>query len=311
MYYPSAFFRAKAREALKGRWQTALLIALVVNLPTLLVQGIAAFTGNDPVNRLQSLVVVSSRDGVLTEQLLVNELGAFVRSTGFLTTQGLNLLAWVVTPCLALGMYKWLEDRLRGQDGPVSTVFCRVRLFLKALGLEILVILKVFLWTLPGIALYAVSMIPLFRAGSDPVQQASALRTTNLLIFPVLAAILVPGVLAALRYALSDYVMADRPETKIRACVSRSKELMKDNKKNLFFLLLSFLLWYLLEMLVSSLLSGLGSGILSLVFQMLAGLALNTYMACSVASFYLAQSEGVPSPAAQEPEEQKEDISFP
>ena len=55
MYYPSAFFRLRARRALKGRWQTALLIALVVNLPTLLIQGISAFTGNDLRERLESV----------------------------------------------------------------------------------------------------------------------------------------------------------------------------------------------------------------------------------------------------------------
>ena len=42
MYFPSAYFRAKARAALKGHWQTALLIALVVNLPSLLMQAISA-----------------------------------------------------------------------------------------------------------------------------------------------------------------------------------------------------------------------------------------------------------------------------
>ena len=311
MYFPSSFFRTRAREALKGRWQTALLIALVVNLPTLLVQGVSAFTGNDPLNRLQALVISASRDGMLTEQLLVSEMSAFVRSTGFLVTRGLSLLAWIVTPCLALGMYKWLEDRLRGQDGPVSTVFCRARQFFRALGLDLLIILKVLAWMLPGIALYVASMIPLVRAGANPVRQASALQSLNMTLLPVMAAILVPGIMAALRYALADFILADKPETPIRACVSRSKELMKDNKKSLFFLMVSFLLWYLLEMLVSSMLSGLGSGVLSLVFQMLAGLALNTYMACSVAFFYLVQAEGVRSPAAQAPEEQKEDISFP
>ena len=50
MYYPSGYFKAKARDALKGCWQTALLIALIVNLPGLLAQGISVFTGNDPVH---------------------------------------------------------------------------------------------------------------------------------------------------------------------------------------------------------------------------------------------------------------------
>ena len=40
----SADFKAKARAALSQHWQTALLIALIVNLPTLLMQGPSPIT---------------------------------------------------------------------------------------------------------------------------------------------------------------------------------------------------------------------------------------------------------------------------
>ena len=53
MNIPSGLFRIKARAALKGHWQTALLIALIVNLPILLMQAISAYTGNDAITRLQ------------------------------------------------------------------------------------------------------------------------------------------------------------------------------------------------------------------------------------------------------------------
>ena len=56
MFFPAAF-KAKARDALRQHWQTALLIALIVNLPSLLVQGIAAFTNNDPLTRVQDLMI--------------------------------------------------------------------------------------------------------------------------------------------------------------------------------------------------------------------------------------------------------------
>ena len=57
MFYPSGIFRMKARAVLKDHWQTALLIALIVNLPTLLMQGFSAFTGNDLIPRLNSVLV--------------------------------------------------------------------------------------------------------------------------------------------------------------------------------------------------------------------------------------------------------------
>ena len=234
MYYPSAYFRRKALAALKGRWQTALLIVLIVNLPTLLMQGFSAFTGNDPVSRLETVIVTASRDGILTQQLLLDEINALWNSTGFWTVRGLELLAWLVTPCLSLGMYAWLMDRLRGWDGPVSTVFCRMKLFLKAIGLQLLIILKVLLWMLPGMTATAALLIPVFRAGSVDAQLA-ALQNSYSMMLPLTLLTVVPAVIAGLRYALSEFVMADKPESGILFCIRRSKELMKDQKKNLFF----------------------------------------------------------------------------
>ena len=297
MYYPSGLFRLKARTALKGRWQWALLVALIVNLPTLLMQGLSAITGNDLLTRLQNVAITASRDGVMSQSLLLNEINGLLNSTAFWTIRGLELLALLITPCLTLGMYKWLMDLLRGQENPVSAVFCRMRLFFRAIGLQLLIILKVMLWMLPGIAAMAVLTVLLFQTGSMQTQPEILLRTY--MIQPVMALMIVPGVMAALRYALSEYIMAEEPGTKILECVRRSKDLMKGRKGKLFSLLIIFFLLYLLELLIASLLSG----VLSLVFQMFAGLALNVYMCCSVAAFYLhlAYDEKiVPEPAPEE-----------
>ena len=70
----------------------------------------------------------------------------------------------------------------------------------------------------------------------------------------------------------------------------------------LFFLMVSFLLYYLLELLISSFLSGT-TGILSLMFQMLAGLAISVYMSASVSVFFLlvtgAEVRTPPQPEAE------------
>lgn len=282
MYIPSSYYRRKALAALKGCWQPALLVALIVNLPMLLMQGFSAFTGNDVVNRLQAVIVAASRDGVMDRSVLLNEIDAILASTSFWTIRGLEILALLVTPCLTLGMYKWLMDLLRGDERPVSAVFCRMRLFFKAIGLQLLVILKVFLWMLPGIAVMAFAVYPAFTAGSVD-EQIAVLQRSQDLSLPLMLLMIVPGVMAALRYALSEYILAETPETKVFACVRRSKELMNGKKKDLFLLAVSFLLWYLLELLISSLLTG----IVGVLFQMLAGLALSTWMACSICVFYL------------------------
>jgi len=312
MYYPSGYFKAKARDALKGCWQTALLIALIVNLPGLLAQGISVFTGNDPVDRLQAVVITYSRDGTLTQALLMREIEAYLNSSGFWMTVGLNVAAWLVTPCLALGMYKWLMDRLR--KAPVTDAaegaFCRIRLFFKAIGLQLLVILKILLWMLPGIALFIGLMFSLYQAQTT-VAVDSALRTVNALTLPVILVMAVPGAIAALRYAMAEFILADEPETKITECIRRSKEQMRDLKKMLFVLLVSFLIWYLLQLLVASFLSGMGSGIVSLLFQMLTGLALNVYMSGSEAAFYLETRLGKIPKHDQEEEKEEEKKEIP
>ena len=286
MYIPSGYYRRKALAALKGHWQPALLVALIVNLPTMLMQGFSTFTGNDLLDRLQAFIVTASRDGLISQQTILDEINAIFASTAFWTIRGLELLAILVTPCLALGMYKWLMDLLHGEEQPVSAVFSRMRQFLKAIGLQLLIILKVILWTLPGLAVMILLLFPVFQAGTADARLNALAASQALSLLPVLLMV-VPAVMAALRYALAEYIMAEKPESRIRFCISRSKALMKDQKRNFFFLLTSFLLWYLLELLIASLLSG----ILSLVFQMFAGLVLSVYMTCSVAAFYLRLEE--------------------
>ena len=286
MYYPSGYYRKKALAALKGHWQTALLVALVVNLPTMLMQAISAFTGNDPMTRLEAYIVTSSRDGVMSREALIGEINAILSSTSFWVIRGLDVVALVITPCLSLGMYKWLMDLLHGQEQPVNSVLSRMKYFFKALGLQLQVILRVLLWMLPGIIAAGFLVYPVLRAGNAQAQLA-ALQRSQGLSFPVLLLMAVPGTIAALRYALADYIMAENPENKILFCVRRSRELMRDRKKDLFFLMVSFLLWYLLELLIASMLSG----VLSLVFQMLAGLALTVYLSCSVCAFYQRLTE--------------------
>ena len=299
MLYPSALFRMKARSVLKGHWQTALLIALIVNLPTLLMQAFSNFTGNDLASRLQSVLISASRDGLIPQEQLLKELDVILGSTGFWTMRGLELLAWLITPCLTLGMYRWLMNRVRGLEDPVSTVLCRMNQFFRAIALQLLVILKILLWMLPGVALSVYLLLPVWQQVGDISAQLAALQRSYNMTLPVTLLILIPGGMAALRYALSEFIMADEPQTKILDCIRRSKELMKDKKKDLFFLLIGFLLWHLLAMMLSSFFTGT----LSLLVQMLASLAISVYMGCSVAVFYLFLSSGEKTPKEPEPEE--------
>ena len=161
----SAAFKAKARAALSQHWQTALLIALIVNLPTLLMQGIAAFTHNDVIARLEELAL-RAYGNTAAMNALPDSVRAMLSEPGIIVMTALTVLAWLITPVFEAGMNHWTLERLRGQELPVSAVFSRLRIFLKSIGLRLMVVLKVLLWMLPGIAALLLSMIPLFRA--DP-----------------------------------------------------------------------------------------------------------------------------------------------
>ena len=288
--FVSALFRAKAREALRGHWLTALLIALVVNLPTLLVQGIATFTGNDLSVRLQDLLLeMTYSTGAVSSEEWLNRAWSIIQEPGIVTMLSLSALAWIVTPVLSLGMNHWALDRLRGQSGPVATVFSRLGIFFKGIVLRLLVSLKILLWMLPGVAMSFCSLIPLQNAvGKPQADQLDALQTGSMLIYGGLFLMLGLGLFAYLHYLLAELILADEPQERSLACVRRSKQLMAGRKGNMLSLLLSFLLWYILILLVGSLDVSLAGSVIILVLEMLGSLCLSVYMLLSKCAFYEA-----------------------
>ena len=287
MFY-SAVLKAKARAVLQQHWQTALLIALIVNLPTLLVQGISAFTNNDVMYRLETLIIDASRS---TEAMnaLPDAVVTMLTETGILVMLALGLLAWLVTPALSLGMNHWTLDRIRGAEEPVSTVFSRLGIFLKGVGLRLLILLRVLLWMLPGLAVMVLAMVLLFRADITSQEAIlSAANTSVMLIWAGIIAMLVLGVMGYLHYALADLILADEPEEKVISCTRRSRELMTGRRGQLLALLLSFILWYFLIMFASSFIAGIAGDVIGLLLQMLGSLFLSVYMLATEGVFYEA-----------------------
>lgn len=56
----------------------------------------------------------------------------------------------------------------------------------------------------------------------------------------------IPGIIAAIRYSMTFYIIADNPELSATEAIDKSKEMMKGHKGEYFVLLLSFFWWYLL-----------------------------------------------------------------
>jgi uncharacterized membrane protein len=66
------------------------------------------------------------------------------------------------------------------------------------------------------------------------------------MVFTILWAFLliIPGIIAALRYSMAYYIMNDYPEISAMEAIERSKELMDGQKMRLFMLCLSFIGWF-------------------------------------------------------------------
>ena len=305
----SAAFRAKARAALRQHWQTALLIALIVNLPSLLVQGISAFTKNDVTARLEDMVLQAS-GSTAAMNALPDSVRSMLSETGIITMMILSVAAWLVTPVLSVGMSHWTLERLRGQDLPVSAVFSRLRIFLKSIGLRLLIVLKVLLWMLPGIAVFLFSVIPLMRANpGNSGELSSAVDISFHLVSAGMIAMVVLGVMGYLYYAMAEFILADEPEERVLSCVRRSKMLMKGRRGVLMSLWLSFLLWYLLILMGSSMVAGIAGSVIALVLEMLGSLFLSVYMLASEGVFYeaLRLAPAPEIPAENSPDDSQDD----
>ena len=304
----SAIFKAKARAALRNYWQTALLIALIVNLPTLLVQGIAVFTNSDPLTRAEDLLLKASVS-TAAMNALPDSVQAMMTETGVIAMIVLNALAWLITPALSAGMNHWTLERLRGQELPVSAVFSRLRIFFKSLGLRLLILLKILLWMLPGLAVFLVALFTMMR--SVPQTAEALLSTSDLSVHFVslgMIAMLVLGIMGYLYYALAELILADEPEERVLSCLRRSKTLMKGRRSSLMSLLLSFLLWYLLIMILSSVIGDIAGSVIALVTEMLGSLFLSVYMLASKSAFYEALRKApLPDLAADRPSDEQQD----
>ena len=227
-------FKSRAVRALKGNWQTALLVSFFASLPMTIPQLIQA-TRLPDLTRFTDYAAMQAALAAVPHDAWVL-LGLF---------SGLSL---VLTPVLTLGCNYYFIRRLHGEEPGFKGLFARAGSFGKALLLYLLIYVKTFLWSL---------------------------------------LLIVPGVMAALRYAMAPMYLADDPSLSVTEAMNRSKQTMKDKKLSLFMLELSFVVWLLGAMLMETLLAGM-SIVLALVASQFIQLTMATYLNAAVAGFYLA-----------------------
>ncbi|MFH1513101.1 MAG: DUF975 family protein [Bacillota bacterium] len=241
MFLTSYIFKSKAVRALKGNWQTALIVSFIAGLPATL-------------NALLRSTQLPEISAVFSyEELLAASRQIPLGSIWLMAAAG--IFTFLVTPVLSVGCYNYLIQRIQGQELGVAGVVSRRQIFLRALWLYVVMYVKVLLWSL------------LF---------------------------VIPGIIAALRYALAPYFLAENPELSANEAIEKSKAVMADKKMSLAVLLLSFIGWALMALAVQVLMLSF-SVILAMVAYQFVELFRVTYMNASVSAFYLAASrtEGI------------------
>lgn len=224
MRYYAADYRQYARNALAGNWGTALAVALVAGL--LGVNGYSSsFSYSTDWDTFQ--YYWDQYEPIFTTALAIAAV--------------LSLVYLIIGGAVRLGLCLYNIKLIRGERPQFSVLFSRFDIFGKALGLNLMTALLVFLWSL------------LF---------------------------IVPGIVAAYRYAMAPYLLAEYPEMGVMEAIERSKQMMMGCKGRLFCLEFSFFGWILLCMLSL----GIGS------------LWLNPYMCAAEAAFYYERMYAFPYP---------------
>lgn len=146
----------------------------------------------------------------------------------------LMLALQFLTIGLQLGMLRAFIDLCRGKNNvTVGSVFQHMSLCLKGYGLNLWVGLKTILWALP---IYIPVIVMALLLMDNPSLQANKSAQIIVAFLPFVALILIFALVvpAAMRYMLSTYILAVKPDTGVFECVRKSKAMMKGHKWQAF-----------------------------------------------------------------------------
>ena len=171
---PTKFFKNAAKLELKGRWLEA---GVAFGIYVVMI-GIVSF--------IASNIGISFLEGISA------------------------IYYWIIYGPACIGLYAYFMRLARRQNPNLRDCFEGFEDFGRSLVLGLLMIVKIFLWTL------------LF---------------------------VIPGIIAAYRYSMAPLLMRDHPDWGATQCINESKRLMVGNKGSLFTLDLSFIGWLILSIL--------------------------------------------------------------
>ncbi len=140
-----------------------------------------------------------------------------------------SVMGLCISAPVLLGYRHQLLTLGRGSRSQVWGVFGRLRYWLKASALTLLMHLKIALWSTPGVLLHLLAEeLPLYGLGKLS-------EWVNLLGFAVILWLALP---ASLSYAMALFILADEPDRGVSECIEHSKGLMTGRRWQAFRLVL-------------------------------------------------------------------------
>ena len=126
--------RLKARQALAGHWQTALVVMLVASLPSWLAQIASLVQGGGLQQQLLMVLQYGNPELLADPQYLLRLVEGQLGSARLLSNV-LSVLSFLVTPMFTLGLIHFFLELLHGRkDQSWTAVFSRVKTGLRAWG---------------------------------------------------------------------------------------------------------------------------------------------------------------------------------
>lgn len=223
--------KMRAKASIKGAYPHPALVTLVyVLLTTVLTSVIMMFVDNPFQTAYLYLL-----DGLYAPEEIFRVIFTAGRVALYLV---LEILISLYTCVMQFGYTSYGLRLSRWEQPGYRNLMDGFSMFGRVIGMNILVAVFTWLWTMLVMIPYIVVMI---LAG---IFESPALTVLAVLLC-IVAVIF--GVSVTYRYRLAFYFLLDHPDWGVMQCIRESKQAMKGRKWSLFVLDLSFIGWYLLS----------------------------------------------------------------
>lgn len=211
----SSDFREQARDALSGKWGSAVLTTLIASIlgadVTMTVGSNASSVAQSVSNTMKGGDADVSYKNLLSSipvTTLTYIFGALMAIAGLALIVG--IVQYVIGSFVSLGLIQYNLDLIDGREAELGQIFSKAPMFGKAFWLRLRMQIFTFLWTL------------LF---------------------------IIPGIIKAYSYSMAGFIMTENPEMTAKEAMEVSERMTQGNKWRLFCLNISFIGWNLLGML--------------------------------------------------------------